>query len=194
MSRAAPQFIASLPHWARVAFAARCARNMLPLFDEFWPDSGGRRCDLKLAVNLAERSAESALAMEGLNDAAIGAVVVAGGALCRQGEAALASGSPPSTSDLVASLVAKTAEWAAKSAASDPSRSEDAALEAYSFARQAAEAAGVDPMLEQIHDELGGLLRAARKGRWTDRTPVPPRVFDLLTERPPSRRWWEYWR
>jgi hypothetical protein len=167
---------------------------MLPLFDEFWPDSGGRRCDLKLAVNLAERSAESALAVEGLDDAAIGAVVVAGGALCRQREAALASGSPPSTSDLVASFVAKTAEWAANSAASDPSRSEDAALEAYSFARQAAEAAGVDPMLEQIHDELGGLLRAARKGRWTDRTPVPPRVFDLLTERPPSRRWWEYWR
>src|SRR5438552_2221502 len=31
--------IEKLPRWARVAFAARCARRVLPAFKHFWPEA-----------------------------------------------------------------------------------------------------------------------------------------------------------
>ena len=31
--------IGELPHWAQVAFGARCARRVMPLFFSDWPDA-----------------------------------------------------------------------------------------------------------------------------------------------------------
>ena len=37
--------IKQLPRWAQVAFAARCARRVQPLFSMFWPDAPQEHID-----------------------------------------------------------------------------------------------------------------------------------------------------
>ena len=84
MARSVADRIGSLPHWARVAFAARCGRNALPLFRRSWSDAARDRVEsLELAVRLAERSAANGRMADGLKAAKLGAVVTAGAALCR---------------------------------------------------------------------------------------------------------------
>ncbi len=53
--------VESLPRWARVAFAARCARRVAPLFRKFWPDAPLEfDAKLEMAVSTAEKSAGQA--------------------------------------------------------------------------------------------------------------------------------------
>ncbi|VTR90898.1 unnamed protein product [Gemmata massiliana] len=57
--------IAKLPRWAQVAFAARCARRVLPLFSHRWPDAPENYATrLTWAVEVGERSAAHAGAGE----------------------------------------------------------------------------------------------------------------------------------
>lgn len=50
--------IAKLPRWARVAFAARCARRALPLFKQHWPAAPDVHLRaVELAVSVAEHAA-----------------------------------------------------------------------------------------------------------------------------------------
>ncbi len=50
--------IAALPRWARVAFAARCARRVQPLFQAFWPEAPPEHvAAVDTAITLAERAA-----------------------------------------------------------------------------------------------------------------------------------------
>ncbi|HEV3385202.1 MAG TPA: hypothetical protein VG097_10310 [Gemmata sp.] len=54
-----------LPRWARVAFAARCARRVLPLFPFRWPDAPTNYvATLTWAVEVGERSAANAGAVD----------------------------------------------------------------------------------------------------------------------------------
>ncbi|HLO39609.1 MAG TPA: hypothetical protein VK176_01200, partial [Phycisphaerales bacterium] len=51
--------IAALPRGARVAFAARCARRVQPLFTHFWPDAPRKHVEaIDNAITLAERRFE----------------------------------------------------------------------------------------------------------------------------------------
>jgi hypothetical protein len=53
--------LARLPRWAQVAFAARCARRVLPLFAFRWPDAPKNyTARLTWAVEISERSAAHA--------------------------------------------------------------------------------------------------------------------------------------
>ena len=53
--------IAKLPRWARVAFAARCARRVVPLFKALWPVAPPRHVfNVASAVELAETAAADA--------------------------------------------------------------------------------------------------------------------------------------
>src|SRR5262249_36702309 len=53
--------IAKLPRWAQVAFGARCARRVLPLFLQKWPDAPEEHiARLVWAVETGEKSAASA--------------------------------------------------------------------------------------------------------------------------------------
>ena len=53
--------IRQLPRWARLAFAARCARRVLPLFQHSWPDAPAEYVQvLERAVAVAETSATTA--------------------------------------------------------------------------------------------------------------------------------------
>lgn len=53
-----PEQLASLPRWARVVFAARCARRVHPLYGREWPSAAASHVDaLDIAISLAEYSA-----------------------------------------------------------------------------------------------------------------------------------------
>src|SRR5207302_6233345 len=74
--------VATLPHWARVAFAAHCARQAFPIFRRYWPNATAERVNaVKRAILLAEDSAAKARPAEGLKDAIINALVAAGAGL-----------------------------------------------------------------------------------------------------------------
>jgi hypothetical protein len=85
---------------------------------------------------------------------------------------------PDGNAALIASLAAHAAEHAAQAAMKPPSESATSALEAFAWARQAA---GDDSeIIEALWRELMQLERIARRGEWTDQTPVPVNVWDLL--------------
>ncbi|QEH34924.1 hypothetical protein OJF2_34690 [Aquisphaera giovannonii] len=197
MARSVPEDIASIPHWARVAFAARCSRNVLPLFERFWPDAEPRRREpLLSATRLAERSAQEGRPAPGLKDAIVGSVTTAGAALLPT--YGMSSGDEPLPAGEhachVASFAAKSAEWAANAAREAPSGSADAALEAYTWARDAAHAAEAVDVLARLRGDFAGLVRVATRGRWADDTPVPPSLFELLAEDSDEKPWWAFWR
>ncbi|MFN0146596.1 MAG: hypothetical protein ACKVT1_08805, partial [Dehalococcoidia bacterium] len=52
--------LVKLPRWARVAFAARCARRVQPLFLKHWPSAPKEHVEaLDKAITLAETAARS---------------------------------------------------------------------------------------------------------------------------------------
>jgi hypothetical protein len=93
-----------------------------------------------------------------------------------------------------ASFVAKSVEWAARAAGVAPGESAHPTLEAFVFAHDAAHAAEDAETIEGLHDDLEAIDRVARRGRWTERTSVPPEVFGLLSESSRTRKpSWKIW-
>lgn len=179
--------VGSLPHWARVAFAARCGRRVWPLFTANWPDARPeRKRSITEALELAEMSAASARAADGLEEAAGKALQTAGAAMLAMYGITLEDEEEDEDEPLpqdgnaaiIASFVAKAAEKAAETAFCSPEKSTALALEAFGFARQAAG----DPsdLIQRVWQELMQLERVVRRGGWTDQTPVPADVWDLL--------------
>ncbi|HEY7330802.1 MAG TPA: DUF4375 domain-containing protein [Gemmataceae bacterium] len=176
--------ICSLPHWARVAFAARCGRSVWPLFTANWPDaSPKRRQAVTRALELAELSAAGARAADGLEDAVTNAVVAAGGAMMglygfffdKEDDEPRP---PDGNAAVIASFVARAAEHAADAANKPPAESAHFALEAFTWVRQAV--GDESQIIETLWRELRQLERVARRGGWSDQTPVPSNVWDLL--------------
>ncbi len=194
-SRSIPDDIESLPHWARVAFAARCARAVLPLFKGAWPDApAGRRASLTTAAEFAERSAAAAAVDGGSDDVAKGAVATAGAALMPTYGMPLDEPAPADEAGCyAASFAAKVAEWSARAALGGPAESAKAALEAFGFVRQAAEAAEHEGVVAALERDFEVLSRVAARGGWGDQTPVPASVFALPSEGVQEKPWWRFW-
>lgn len=159
-----------LPHWARVAFAARCGRACLPLFRSAWPAAEDRLATLLAAVGLAERAAAAGADVAGARAAAVEACMVAGAAL-------MPTTPDPPADRTVASLAAKPAEFAARAAGDGPPGSTGWAAEGYGFAVQAAAEAGMPRIVRGLDADFRRLARAAAAGNWTDGTSVPTDVF-----------------
>jgi hypothetical protein len=175
--------VTSLPHWARVAFAAHCGRSVWPLFTANWPDARVERQQaVTRAIELAEKSAASAHEVEGLEAARTKALITAGAATMGLYGFSFNKKEEPLPSDgntaVVASCVARTAEQAAKAAIDPPATSVESTLGAFGFARQAA--GDTSDCIETLWRELIHLERVARRDEWTDQTPVPANVWDLL--------------
>jgi hypothetical protein len=171
-----------LPHWARVAFAARCARRVYPLFSKSWPKAIIRRSDSVLrAIELAERSGTEGKAVEGL-DSAISQTVVTAGAALRSVYGFAIDEAPANDNDsaTIASFVSHVAGKAATAANASFDNSSLPALEAYSFSQDAATSAAAITILIDIEEDFARLHRAVIRGGWTDKTAVPPSVFDSL--------------
>lgn len=182
----------SLPHPARVAFAVRCVRGMLPLFDRLWPDAGPARAGaLRTALALADRAAaepgqgqgpgpldEAALKAAGEAASAVAAAALrAMHGLVDEGDSAGPQGQEASQA---VALIARAADWATRAARARRGRSIAPALGAFLLSRDAAREAGVPELPELRAEELETLARVAARGQWTDTTAVPPQVLDLL--------------
>jgi hypothetical protein len=150
---------------------------------------------LHFAIRLAEQSASEGRAVERLHKAEVGCTRTAGSALSPTYGIVLDKTSPLQEQDcLIAAHVAKSAEWAANSALADPSESANSALEAYTWAREAAKLAKLRNAITNLRDDIDALHRVAKKGRWTDATPVPSSVFELLKDNESDRQWWQFWK
>lgn len=178
--------IDNLPHWARVAYAAHCARTVLPLVARHWPEmSEEYRGYILTAIELAEWSAAEGRPADGLKQAQMHATMAAGAALIA-GSAFEDDKEPRETPPAnlldgsIVSFVAKVAENAVKAAASNPDESLSAASSAWSFALQAAGSAEDEDYPERLQDDLERLCRVSERGRWTDRTRIPIDIWTML--------------
>jgi hypothetical protein len=129
-----------------------------------------------------------------MREALIAAITTAGAALSPvYGLPSNEPGPDNETACHIASFAAKVSEWAIRSAQEGPAASTNAALEAYTFAREAAHAAEVVQVLDELHSDLTRLRRVADRGRWSDDTPVPAGVFELLADASDKEPWWKFW-
>jgi hypothetical protein len=162
-----------LPRWARVAFAARCARRVEPLFRQAWPDAP---VELVEAVQRAVECAETSASVASIR------YVAPERALAADEAAHRASFAPKP----VASGGAYDCAHAAANAAGTVAYPAEAAMGAYYAALDAAQA--LESILGEdsrsILDDLEALVRAAREGKWTDETAVPPDFFAPLPGAP----------
>ncbi|HET6573981.1 MAG TPA: hypothetical protein VFG68_10295 [Fimbriiglobus sp.] len=163
--------IATLPRWARVAFAARCARRVLPLllFDhDHWPGFAKFRSQIEAAVPVAEGSARDGMTREAA------ALMLA--------EINTATPGVP-TRYVDAFWIASGILWSA--------RITDTQLEfASGVVRNADRFAEMYFDLTQvIRRDFDHLARLVQWQHWTDDTPVPPEVFGPLWPEGPPPGW-----
>jgi hypothetical protein len=173
-----------LPQWAQVAFHARCARQVFPLWDEAWPDAPGEYRDaIEQTIVLAELCAAEGKPVGDLKAAAAHPARIAAAALAAQ-EGREAAESPPAFPQRAALIAA-----AAGSAIDHITGQDDTG--SYVIAKLVTEEADRDDLLEDIDDDFQRIRQLARDHAWTDKTPVPPEVFDPTYK--PSGKWWKVW-
>lgn len=164
--------LASLPHWARIALAARCARRVVPIFKQNWPNAlPARLQSVERAIALAEQSAAEAQPAAGLADAVLEATMTAGAALrSLYGMASEDDESLPADGNLgtLASTSAKAASRAAEAAAASPNDSAYIAADALDFALSSA-----GDLASDFSRDFERLVRAAATMGWTNRSAVP---------------------
>jgi hypothetical protein len=176
--------VADLPQWARVAFFARCARQVFPLWEEAWPDSPADYHDaVEQTIVLAELCAAEAKPVGDLKAAGAQARRVAEAAVSAQSEGN--SAGPPPAHPTRAGLIAATA-----GSVIDFITGEDD-TGSYSFAKGAIEDADHYDLLEDVREDFQRIRQLAREGNWTDKTPVGPEVFDPTYK--PKKTWWKVW-
>lgn len=167
--------IEQLPRWARVSFAARCARRVEPLFHHNWPSaSETHERHVRHAVEHAEM-----FASEGMFD-----LDVDGTATFSAVEAAEAGDAATAAEAIIAANVADAAYAAASViTAVDPA---DATVATVVSASDAADASDLAWLLRQDYETVSD---AGRRRNWTDDTPVPPSVFGPLWPEGPPADW-----
>jgi hypothetical protein len=187
-----------LPHWARIAFAARCARLTLPIFEENWPDAGETyHTSYMTSITASERCAANAYVNQDDFPLSYVSSAVAGRALmphfCPLYDVNVEDGPSPKNAKAatLASLAAKVAEYAERTTRSTLEKSIGNAEETFRFTINVAVDADRLDILEQLKKESEILHRYSRKEKWSDTTPVPPEVFDR--DEPLHRNWWRFW-
>lgn len=167
--------LATLPRWARVAFVARCARRVQPLFTQLWSDAPKERVEaVDSAITISERSAARASAAA--TDAA----------RADAAEAAANAANAVDVANVRAAYVAYSAARAASAIHADSFHAAARAASAANAAADAAAAAGNDVHAAQaatvaaMRRDFELLKAAAKAAKWTDDTPVPPEFFGPL--------------
>lgn len=163
--------IAGLPRWARVAFAARCARRVWPCYQLFWPDAPAEHAAAVIdAIAVTTRAAAVGVPPHSRN----------------AGDAALAASVAVRTDEsggeyaAAAALAASVAAVAAATAASEY---------AAGYAARASAAAAVAAVHARHGMRVDFDALVAAKQQWTDDTPVPPEFFGPLWPDGPPPEW-----
>lgn len=166
--------IATLPRWAKVAFAARCGRRVLPLFQQFWPDAPEQ--DTR-AVETAVLTAEAGEARSrAAHDASIEAVRAASAARKAPVVRVIA---PPARAAEVAEA-AVSASFACFNASGGHPFDRSVAKAAVRAAAAGVYATDTDVTAAAIRADFDLLAATARAEKWTDDTPVASGVFGSL--------------
>jgi hypothetical protein len=174
--------VAQLPRWARVAFAARCAGRVLPLYRYSMPAAeAGHILALKRAVEMAQKAAENGGPPPGEADAQVV-------------DAAdhVASDADDDSQTLAAGVAhAAAAAASAYAYAYAPHGDADYAARAADPAELLLPAATVGTAwtLEAPRRDFDRVARLAAEQKWTDDTPVPTTVFGPMWDRDPPP-WW----
>jgi hypothetical protein len=161
--------IRQLPRRARIAFAARCARRVQPLFEHFWPTAPIEyRMAIAKAIDLAETAAIHSIDLAFDSYAAHAAhVAYAADAAADAAHAALAAAAH---TDAIADAA-------------------DAALAAYDAAAYAAADAHPDAFNELIRQDFDLLRRLATEKKWDNETPISPTVFGPMWPKGTPEGW-----
>ena len=187
-----------LPIWARVAFAARCARRVQPWFKASWPGAPNKLLKaVETAVTFAEDSARTATATDTAVDTVARAASFAADRAARNSAAARKVA-------IVASAAARTAHAsdAARAAAYFPlpilpCHAYDTARAAWE-ARAAWQARALAYFVDSktvyntdifIVRDLERLAEASHAYSWTDSTPVDPALFGPMWPDGPPEGW-----
>jgi hypothetical protein len=169
-----------LPQWARVAFAARCARRVLPLFRNFWRDAHElHSAALNNAIVFTEFTASVAKAAKDTTYATAYAVGVA--------RAAQDAHAPKTAHDII---------YAAVYAAGTVTNTTKATLATTSVSYAAAVCAAttnaapiISNLIRPIRSDFETVYDMSRASHWTDDSPVPPSVFGPLWPDGPLEGW-----
>jgi hypothetical protein len=170
-----------LPRWACVAFAARCAKRVRPLFDLAWPDAGER---YRRAVDWAISVAAGAAASAGhATHAAHAAEAAAHAAHAAAADAA-------SAAPLAASAAAHAADAADADADLLAAHAAEAAADAATRAATAAATAFYAPVCLAIHRDYNLLRQAASTALTIGGSPLAiHQDYNLLRQAAPGRRY-----
>lgn len=179
----------SLPRWAKVAFAARCARRVQPLFQSYWPGAPKEHTKtIERAISDAEGSArvgratistlEAARSARDVADAAFAHV----GAYFNLGDAVLVSAAYAAAATAASAATAATTDIVdagVNVAVVDTAKAAVAAVKGASadLSSVSADAARDTVMTAMWHD-VNRLQALAEAGAWTNETPVPASFFD----------------
>lgn len=162
--------IAKLPMWAQVAYAARCARRVQPLFLTAWPDAPQEPIEaIEKAITLAEASSAATTASNSTSasDFRATANAAAHAAALVDSKAARAAGH-------AAAVAAETAAVATPGLIVIPQPLVDAAslTDALTVATEGAAA-----VITRIRNDFEVLRALAEREGWDDETTVPQQVF-----------------
>lgn len=159
--------LTSLPRWALVAYAARCARRVEPLFHKAWPEAPHHLLmAVAEAVHYAEQAAANAYSQKHLAQHHANAADAAAELADR-------------ASEVVAESGAYFAAHAAANAVGAVAYESEAIAAAYYAASDASAAISTiaDGNPEVILADLEFVGALAREHNWTDETAVPPDIF-----------------
>jgi hypothetical protein len=171
----------TLPRGAVLAFAARCAQRVEPLFQAMWPDAPQEHLNaLDQAIRVAaERNSPDAAS-----------------AACDKADAASRAAGNASAARAVARTAALAAMWAARAAAhaddgmrvaEEASISADVAMHAVGAGNYKPDSTGEIRRAMRLDFEL--LRQAAAREEWTDETLVTLEFFGPLWPEGPPRGW-----
>ncbi len=192
--------IAGLPRWARVAFAARCASRVLPLFRHRQPDtSDGHAQAVASAVKVSERAAANAVRPDHpppttpfAEPSVIERFKAAKTALKGSYNSPIDDLSLGHPSDVYAE---RTANYAVLTAIIHDHHIGDNVgiignTHHFRYVLRAAHAAVLaGAPISNILKDFQTLRERAKAGGWTDETPVPPSVFGPMWPEGPPPGW-----
>lgn len=167
--------IAALPRWAKVAFAARCARRVLPLVKTFCPAAPASVLKVfEDAVEIAESAAARATLpadQRGTNQIVSGAI--------RAGEAIRPTGTSQ-TAYSAAQITYNAAVVAMMPPVGAPGATPLVFAVATLTKTALAKCSRTEGLSTLVDADIDRLAASARLDRWTDNTPVAPDFFGSL--------------
>ena len=160
--------IAELPRWSRVAFAARCARRVLPLYIYSWPDGKSPyQVELQSIVDLEQLAGTTnSNAHYPRNRICYGTIFAGMPELAAQVASLLG--------DLILPILTPISQVQSIRG---------------SIKKAAAASQGIEDITPFIRRDFDHLLKLAEWQKWTDDTPVPPEVFGPLWPEGPPKGW-----